>query len=92
LWPLTHESVELDGFFESLASFVLSMGDSWEDEDDWETEADRLVAGVNLHDVDESKFEGEADAPVEDDWENDVPATQVRYSSCQLNTAGRLQH
>jgi hypothetical protein len=62
------------------------------DEDDWETEADRLVAGVNLHDVDESKFEGEADAPVEDDWENDVPATQVRYSSCQLNTAGRLQH
>lgn len=56
---------------------ALAMGDSWEDEDDWEAEADRLVAGVNLHDVDESKFAGEADAPVEDDWENDVPASQV---------------
>lgn len=58
------------------------MGDSWEDEDDWEVEADRLVAGVNLHEVDESKFAGEADAPVEDDWENDVPASQV--SVCPL--------
>ena len=56
------------------------MGDSWEDDDDWEAEADRLVAGVNLHDVDESKFEGEADAPEVDDWENDVPTTQVRSS------------
>lgn len=51
------------------------MGDSWED--DWEAEADQMIAGVNLHDVDESKFEGEATAPVEDDWESEVPASQV---------------
>jgi hypothetical protein len=67
------------------------MGDSWED--DWEAEADHLVAGVNLHDVDETKFAGEADAPVEDDWENDVPATQVLPALwCQLPRARSLTH
>eukprot|EP00892_Ulva_mutabilis_P010887 jgi/Ulvmu1/8170/UM040_0067.1 len=52
------------------------MGDSWED--DWEAEADQMVAGVDLTDVDESKFAGEATAPVEDDWESAVPVSQPK--------------
>lgn len=51
------------------------MGDSWED--DWEAEADQMLAGVSLHDVDESKFAGEATEPIEDDWESAVPESQV---------------
>ena len=54
------------------------MADSWEDEaDDWEAEADKLVAGVDINDVDESKFEGE-DEGAPDSWEDSVPASQVR--------------
>lgn len=53
------------------------MGDTWEDEaDDWEAEADKLVTGINLNEVDESKFAGEDDgAPAS--WDDDVPASQV---------------
>lgn len=58
------------------------MGDSWED--DWEAEADQMIAGVDLNDVDESKFEGEATAPVEDDWEAVVPTSQVLRLSAML--------
>jgi hypothetical protein len=47
-------------------------------DDDWENEAERLVAGVDIHEVDESKFEGEEDEAVVDDWDADVPAPQVK--------------
>jgi hypothetical protein len=52
------------------------MADSWED--DWETEADKLVAGVALNDIDESKFEGEDEGFEDDDWDAEVPAPKVR--------------
>jgi hypothetical protein len=56
------------------------MADSWEDEaDDWEAEADRLE-GLRLNEVDESRFAGE-DEGVQDTWEDDVPARQVRLLS-----------
>lgn len=55
------------------------MADNWEDEaDDWEAEADRLD-GINLNDVDESKFAGE-DEGAPDSWEDAVPQSQV--SAC----------
>jgi hypothetical protein len=55
------------------------MADSWEDEeDDWEAEADKLVSGINLNEVDESRFADEETGAVPEEWDADVPTSQAR--------------
>ena len=50
---------------------------SWEDEDDWETEANQLVSGIDLNEVDEAKFADEEAIAKERAWDEDVPSSQV---------------
>ena len=70
------------------------MADSWEDEaDDWEAEADKLVSGINLNEVDESRFEGEQTSAAPESWEEAVPKGQVSNAAhaCSVPLVSALQ-
>lgn len=61
------------------------MADTWED---WEEEADTLVAGVNINEVDEDKFAGE-DEGLTDDWESSTPAPQPKKTAPESKYAAK---